>query len=109
VVRSAIKAEKAVPPAAIAVPIEDQQANQQRIELTAGGLHAGGQPQHQLTSNAEQQGDRQGADHDEGCAPKPAGRDAIGAMAEPSAGEPHQLLTTHGKGRQHRRQLNVLN
>ena len=30
-------------------------------------------------------------------------------MAEPSAGEPHQLLTTHGQGRQHRRDLDVLN
>ena len=30
-------------------------------------------------------------------------------MAEPGAGKPHQLLTTHGQGRQHRRQLDVLN
>ena len=30
-------------------------------------------------------------------------------MAEPGAGEPHQLLATHCQGRQHRRQLDVLN
>ena len=30
-------------------------------------------------------------------------------MAEPGAGKPHQLLTTHGQGRQDRRQLDVLN
>ena len=37
------------------------------------------------------------------------GGDAIEAMAEPGAGKPHQLLTTHGQGRQHRQQLDVLN
>ena len=30
-------------------------------------------------------------------------------MAEPDAGEPHQLLTTHSNSRQHRRGLDVLN
>ena len=30
-------------------------------------------------------------------------------MAEPGAGEPHQLLTTNGNSRQHRRDLDVLN
>ena len=30
-------------------------------------------------------------------------------MAEPGASEPHQLLTTDGQRRQHRRQLDVLN
>ena len=30
-------------------------------------------------------------------------------MAEPGAGKPHQLLTTHSQSRQHRRQLDVLN
>jgi len=37
------------------------------------------------------------------------GGEAIGAMAEPGSGETHQLLTTHSQGRQHRRQLDVLN
>ena len=37
------------------------------------------------------------------------GGDAIGAMAEPGAGEPHQLLTTHSNSHQHRRDLDVLN
>ena len=30
-------------------------------------------------------------------------------MAEPDAGKPHQLLTTHRNSRQHRRDLDVLN
>ena len=30
-------------------------------------------------------------------------------MAEPGAGEPHQLLTTDGQASQHRRHLDVLN
>ena len=30
-------------------------------------------------------------------------------MAEPGAGETHQLLTTNGNSRQHRRDLDVLN
>ena len=30
-------------------------------------------------------------------------------MAEPGTGEAHQLLTSHGHGRQHRRDLDVLN
>ena len=30
-------------------------------------------------------------------------------MAEPDAGETHQLLTTHSNSRQHRQDLNVLN
>ena len=30
-------------------------------------------------------------------------------MAEPGAGEPHQLLTTHSNSRQHRWDLDVLN
>ncbi len=30
-------------------------------------------------------------------------------MAEPGAGEPHQLLTTHSNSSQHRRDLDVLN
>ena len=35
--------------------------------------------------------------------------DSIGTMAEPGAGETHQLLTTNGNSRQHRRDLDVLN
>ena len=50
-----------------------------------------------------------GAADDEGRAPQPADGDAIGTMAEPDAGETHQLLTTHSNSRQHRRDLNVLN
>ena len=30
-------------------------------------------------------------------------------MTEPGTGEPHQLLTTNGDSRQHRRDLDVLN
>ena len=37
------------------------------------------------------------------------GGDAIGTMAEPGAGEPHQLLTTNSNSCQHGRDLDVLN
>ena len=88
---------------------QDQQSHQQRIQLTAGGLHADGQAQHQLAGNTEQQGNRHSADDDEGRAPQPADGDAIVTMAKPDAGEPHQLLTTHSNSHQHRRDLDFLN
>ena len=88
---------------------QDQQTHQQRIQLTTGGLHAGGEAQHQLASHTEQQCNRDSAADDERHAPQAADRDAIGTMAEPDAGEPHQLLTTHSNTHQHRRDLDLLN
>jgi hypothetical protein len=112
-VRSTIRAEKAVPPAEIAVPSAREISVSTPIQTPTNGLtwqsHSFSQLQNNPARQSKQQRKGQSTLHDERRTPQAPSRDLIGPVTKPNPGEAHQLLSPNRQSNNGCRQSNLCN